>query len=208
LSRLRLCVGHGASGGRGSGLSPVPLSRLQSADQRAPRWGAEPDLPAQASRRRDIIAFVVFCRLRYRLTLRDLSEIMALRGIEISHEAVRDWEAKLVPVVGDALRKRRNGTRRGAGVSWYIDETYLKVRGQWIYLCRAIDRDGNLIDAMLSERRDMTVATAFFRSATATLGFLPDRVTTAGHGSHPRSDQHRAGAEGAALDQRLLENSF
>lgn len=55
----------------------------------------------------DIIAFVVFCRLRYRLTLRDLSEMMVLRGIEISHEPVRDWETKLLPVMGDELRKRR-----------------------------------------------------------------------------------------------------
>jgi hypothetical protein len=78
-----LCVDHGASGGHGSGLLAVPLSRLQSAVQRAQRWGAEPDLPAQASRRRDIIAFVVFCRLRYRLTLRDLSEILLLRGIVV-----------------------------------------------------------------------------------------------------------------------------
>jgi putative transposase len=70
----------------------------------------------------DIIAFVVFCRLRYRLTLRDLSEITALRGIEVSHEAIRDWEAKLLPVMGDALRKRRHGTHRGAGISWYLDE--------------------------------------------------------------------------------------
>ena len=54
----------------------------------------------------DIIAFVVFCRRHFRLTLRDLSEIMALRGIEVSHEAVRDWEAKLLPVMGDELRKR------------------------------------------------------------------------------------------------------
>ena len=60
----------------------------------------------------DIIAFVVFCRLRYRLTLRDLSEIMALRGIEVSHEAVRDWEAKLLPIMGHELRKRRHDTRR------------------------------------------------------------------------------------------------
>ena len=60
----------------------------------------------------DVIALVVFCRLRYRLTLRDLSEIMALRGIEVSHGAVRDWEAKLLPVTGDALRKRRNGSHR------------------------------------------------------------------------------------------------
>ena len=57
----------------------------------------------------DVIAFVVFCRLRYRLTLRDLSEILALRGIEVSHGAVRDWKAKLLPVLGDELRKRRHG---------------------------------------------------------------------------------------------------
>ena len=135
----------------------------------------------------DIISFVVFCRLRYRLTLRDLSEIMALRGLEVSHEAVRDWEAKLLPLMGDELRKRRHGIRRGAGLSWYVDETYLKVRGRWCYLYRAIDRDGNLIDAMLSEQRDMRAAKAFFRSARATMGFRPDRVTTDGHGSYPRA---------------------
>jgi putative transposase len=78
----------------------------------------------------DIIAFVVFCRLRYRLTLRDLSEIMALRAIKIRHETVRNWEVKLLPIMGDALRKRRHGTRRAAGVSWYADDTYLKVRGR------------------------------------------------------------------------------
>jgi putative transposase len=135
----------------------------------------------------DIIAFVVFCRLRYRLTLRDLSEIMALRGIEISHETVRDWEATLLPIMGDELRKRRRGTRRGAGISWYVDETYLKVRGRWCYLYRAIDRDGNLIDAMLSEHRDMRAAKAFFRSARATMGFRPERVTTDGHSSYPKA---------------------
>ena len=135
----------------------------------------------------DIIAFVVFCRLRYRLTLRDLSEMLALRGIEVSHEAVRDWETKLLPIMGDALRKRRHSTRLGSGTSWYVDETYLKVRGRWTYLYRAIDRDGNLIDAMLSEHRDMRAAKAFFRSARATMGFRPDRVTTDRHGSYPRA---------------------
>ena len=135
----------------------------------------------------DIVAFVVFCRLRYRLTLRDLSEILLLRGIEVSHEAIRDWETKLLPIMGEALRKRRHRIRRGPGVSWYVDETYLKVRGQWRYLYRAVDRDGNLIDAMLSEHRDMKAAQAFFRSAKATMGFRPDRVTTDGHSSYPRA---------------------
>jgi putative transposase len=69
----------------------------------------------------------VFCRLRYRLTLRDLSEILLLRGIVVRHEAIRDWETKLLPVMGHELRKRWHGTRRGAGASWYSDETYLKV---------------------------------------------------------------------------------
>ena len=78
----------------------------------------------------DVIALVVFFRLRYRLTLRDVSEILALLGVEASHEAIRDWETKLLSVTGDALRKRRHGTRRGAGASWYVDETYLKVRGR------------------------------------------------------------------------------
>jgi putative transposase len=97
----------------------------------------------RASLPSDIIAFVVFCRLRYRLTLRDLSEIMLLRGFTVSHECIRQWEAKLSPVMGEALRRRRHGARRRSGESWYADETYLKVHGHWRYLYRAIDRDGH-----------------------------------------------------------------
>ena len=79
----------------------------------------------------DVIALVVFCRLPYRLTLRDLSEIMLLRGFTISHECVRRWEAKLLPIMGEALRRRRHGPGRRSGESWYVDETYLKVQGRW-----------------------------------------------------------------------------
>ncbi len=74
-----------------------------------------------------------------------------------------------------------------AGAIWYVDETCLEVRGRWTHLYRAIDRDGNLIDAMLNEHRDMKAAKAFFRSARATMGFRPERVTTDGHGSYPRA---------------------
>ena len=61
------------------------------------------------------------------------------------------------------------------------------MRGRWAYLYRAIDRDGRLVDTMLSERRDMAAAQAFFRSARAATGVTPDRVTTDGHGSYPRA---------------------
>jgi transposase-like protein len=111
------------------------------------------------------------------------------------YEAVRTWEAKLLPVMGDALRRRHYGMRRQSGRSWYVDETYLKVQGGWCYLYRAIDCDGNLVDTMLSDTRDMAAAKAFFRSAKATTGFTPDRVTTDGHGSYPRAIRSTLGRE-------------
>ena len=68
-----------------------------------------------------------------------------------------------------------------------VDGIYLKVRGRWCYLYRAIDRNGDLVDTMLSEHRDMAAAQAFFRSARSATGMTPDRVTTDGHGSYPRA---------------------
>jgi transposase-like protein len=135
----------------------------------------------------DVIALVVLWRLRYRLTLRDLAEMFLLRGLVFSHEAVREWEAKLAPILADELRQRRRGRGGARGRHWHVDETYLKVRGRWCYLYRAIDRDGNLVDTMLGEHRDMAAAQAFFRSAKAATGVTPERVTTDGHGSYPRA---------------------
>ena len=127
---------------------------------------------------------MVLWRLRYKLSLRDLPEMFAVRGIVFSHEAVREWEAKLTPALAEDLRRRRRGK---VGRSWYVDETYLKVHGRWCYLYRAIDRSGALMDVMFSEHRDMAAAQAFFRSAKAVTGMTPDRVTTDGHDSYPRA---------------------
>ena len=124
----------------------------------------------------DVIALVVLWRLRYKLSLRDLPEMFAMRGIVFSYEAVREWEAKLTPALAEDLRRRRRGK---VGRSWYIDETYLKVHGRWCYLYRAICRNGTLVDVLFSEHRDMAAAQAFFRSAKAVTGVTPDRVTTA-----------------------------
>ena len=97
--------------------------------------------------------------------------------------------------MGEALRKRRHGIGRSSGQSWYADETYLKVHGRWCYLYRAIDRNGNLIDTMLSGTRDMKAAQRFFRSARSVAGFVPDRVTTDGHNSYPRAIRSTLGRD-------------
>jgi putative transposase len=153
----------------------------------------------------DVIALVVFWRLRYKLSLRDLPEMFLLRGIEFTYEAVRDWEAKLTPLLIDNLRRRRGGGSR-VRVSWYVDETYIKVHGRWCYLYRAIDRTGALVDVMLSETRDLAAAETFFRSAKAVTGVTPARVTTDGHDSYPRAVRSQLGANVRHRNSQYLNN--
>ncbi|MBS0639617.1 MAG: IS6 family transposase [Proteobacteria bacterium] len=151
----------------------------------------------------DVIALVVLWRLRYKLSLRDLSEMFLIRGIVFSYEAVRDWEAKLTPALAETLRRRRRGK---AGRSWYTDETYLKVHGRWVYLYRAIDRSGVLLDVMLSEIRDMAAAKAFFRSAKTVTAITPTRVTTDGHDSYPQAIRSELGKHVRHRTSRYLTN--
>jgi putative transposase len=132
----------------------------------------------------DIVMLVVLWRLRYKLSLRDVVEMCAMRGYDFSHETVREWEARFAPLLTTELRAKRRGQ---AGKSWYVDETYVKVKGDWQYLYRAIDRDGNLVDTLLSKTRDLAAAKAFFKQAIATVGHKPDRVTTDKHAAYPRA---------------------
>src|SRR3954470_4661188 len=109
-----------------------------------------------------------------------------IRGLVFTHEAVRDWEAKLAPRLAEGLRKRRASK---AGRCWHVDETYVKVAGEWCYLYRAIDRDGTLVDVYLSETRDMAAAKAFLRSARSVTQVEPEQVTTDGHTSYPKAEE-------------------
>jgi len=137
----------------------------------------------------DVVLLILRWRLRYKLSLRDLAEMFLERGLVFTHEAVRDWEVRFAPMLTDKLRKRRRGS---AGPSWYVDETYVKVGGNWHYLYRAIDRDGNLVDCRLSERRDLDAASAFFCKALE-VADAPDRVTTDKHNAYPRAVREELG---------------
>ena len=138
----------------------------------------------------DLVLLVVLWRLRYKLSLRDLAEMSLARGFVFSHEAVRDWEARFAPLLAARLRAKRRGQ---AGGKWHADETYLRVGGRWCYLYRAIDRDGNLVDVLLSEKRDMDAAQRFFTQALDTVGRVPEQVTTDGHDAYPRAIRETLG---------------
>ena len=150
-----------------------------------------------------MVALLVLWRLRYKLSLRDLPEMFALRGMVFSHEALREWEAKITPALAEELRRRRRGK---VGRSWHVDETYLKAAGRWCYVYRAIDSTGALVDVLFCERREMAAARAFFRSAKAATGVTPDRVTTDGHDSYPRAIRAELGRQVRHRTSRYLNN--
>jgi len=151
----------------------------------------------------DSVLLVVFWRLRYKLSLRDLAEMFLARGVLFTHETVRDWEAQFAPLIADQLRAKRHGQ---AGKSWYVDETDLKVHGKWCYLYRAIDADGNLVDSRLSEQRDREAAQQFFKQALTVVGHTPERVTTDGHASYPRAVRETLGDHVLHRTNKYLNN--
>lgn len=149
------------------------------------------------------VCLVVLWRVRYKLSLRDLAEMFLERGLVFTHEAVQEWEDQFAPLLSELLRKHRRGR---IGPSWYTDKTYMKVKGRWTYLYRAIDRDGNLVDVRLSEPRDKAAAEAFFRSARMVTGCVPERVTTDGHNAYPGAITAELGAEVLRRTNRYLNN--
>src|ERR671929_435823 len=95
----------------------------------------------------DIVFQVVLFRLLFKLSLRDLMQLFLIRGYDLSYETVRDGEARFASLLADQVRRRRQGR---VGRCWFVDETYIKVGGRWCYLYRAIDKQGQLVDSMLS----------------------------------------------------------
>ena len=120
---------------------------------------------------KSVILYAVFFYVRYGVSYWDLEDIMAERGVEIDHATLNRWLGKFSPLIAASTKARK----KPAAVSWQMDETYIKVRGKWMYLYRAVDRDGQTLYFMLSQRRNTAAARRFFNRAIGTNG-VPERI--------------------------------
>ena len=122
----------------------------------------------------DVIALAVRWYVRYRLSYADVVEWFAERGLVVDRSTVYRWVQRFLPLFGEAARAHR----RPVGKKWRVDETYVRLQGRWTYVYRAIDEDGQVVDAYFSKRRNAEAARGFFERAVDETGVKPEKVTT------------------------------
>lgn len=108
----------------------------------------------------------------YALSYRDIEEMMGERGVSVDHSTIQRWVVKYAPQLENRFRKKKRPT---VG-NWFMDETYIKVKGQWKYYYRAVDKQGHTLDFLLCAKRDKKAALRFFKKMLGSSGF-PDKVT-------------------------------
>jgi len=155
----------------------------------------------------DVIRYAVWLYFRFTLSVRDVEELLAQRGIEVSREAVRCWVIKFGPLIAANLRRRRlPPTGR-----WHLDEMVVKISGQRMYLWRAVDDEGEVLDVLVQKRRNKVAALKLLRRLLKNQGIHPEVIVTDGLASYPAAmrmlgckDRHHPGR---LRDNNRVENS-
>jgi transposase, IS6 family len=130
---------------------------------------------------REVVSLAVRWYLRYGLSYRDVEELLGERGIAVDHVTIYRWVQRFTPEFIEAARP----CHHAPGDRWFADETYVKVAGKWTYLYRAVDQYGQVIDVLLSAKRDLAAARRFFSQALRA-GTVPVEVTTDRAPVYPR----------------------
>ena len=133
----------------------------------------------------DIILVCIRWYAAYPLSYRHLEEMMQERGVFVDHSSINRWAIRFLPLLEKVFRQHK----RPVGVSWRMDETYIKVKGDWKYLYRAVDKQGKTVDFLLTAQRDKAAAMRFFDTAMKASG-VPVKVT-----------MDKSGANKAAMDE-------
>jgi putative transposase len=155
----------------------------------------------------DVILYSVWLYFRFTLSLRDIEELLAHRGIEVSYETIRCWTIKFGPQIAKRLKARRPPP----SPRWHLDEMVCSVGGKRMYLWRAVDDEGEILDMVMRPYRDVLTATRFLANLLLTQPVYPERIVTDGLGSYSSAARrlqidhiHRGGR---LMDNNRAENS-
>jgi putative transposase len=115
---------------------------------------------------KSVIIQAVYFKFRFGLSYRDIEELLSIRGVKVDHSTLQRWVFKFTPLLEREFRVRK----KPVGNRWRMDETYIKVKGQWCYLYRAVDKAGCTIDFLLTKRRQRMSAQSFLIKAISNKG--------------------------------------
>ena len=122
----------------------------------------------------EIIQQAIWLYLRFTMSFRDVEDLLAERGVVVSYETVRRWVNHFGPLIAAHLRKRRPKPH----TTWHLDEVYLKIDGRMVYLWRAVDAEGEVLDVLVQSRRNKRAALKLMRKLLKKYGFVPEKLIT------------------------------
>jgi len=158
----------------------------------------------------EVIRLVVMMYVRYPLSLRNVEDLLFERGIDICHETVRLWWNRFGPLfAGEIRRKRINRMCGFRHWRWHLDEMYVKINGKMVYLWRAVDHEGEILESYVTKKRDKKAALAFMKKALKRHG-SPAKIVTDGLRSYPAAMRELGNIEQQETGQWLnnrVENS-
>ena len=128
----------------------------------------------------DIIRQAVWLYFRFTLSLRDVEDLMAERGIDVTYETIRCWVDKFGPAIAANIRKRRHR----ADCVWHLDEMVVRISGKRMFMWRAVDKEGEVLDVLVQKRRNKAAALKLLRKLLKHQGFVPDAIVTDGLASY------------------------
>src|SRR5712692_663841 len=148
----------------------------------------------------DVILMGVRWYVAYPLSTRHVEELMLERGVHVDHSTIQRWVVKYSSQLEEAFHRRK----RAVWVSWRMDETYIKVKGEWRYLYRAVDKQGQTIDFLLTEQRDQEAALRFLKKAIRRHG-VPEKMTIDGSAANEAAIKSYNETHGTAIEIRKIK---
>ena len=150
----------------------------------------------------DVIRQVVWLYFRFTLSFRDVEDLMAQRGVDVSFETIRKWTRKFGRLFAENLRKSRSAPSS----RWHLDERVVKIAGERMFLWRAVDDEGDVMDMLVQKRRDKAAAVRLLRKLLRNQGIHPEAIVTDGLASY-RAAARELGCEDRHRGGRLRNNN-